>query len=700
MMPPDRGRWMAVDYGERRIGLAVSDPTGTIASPAGVDRAPSQASVRRSPRWFVARRRSRRAAIVMGLPLDGEGDDTPRATECRRVAAELDTPHGAAGGARRRAIHHGDRASRDPRHGRSHARPERRRRCARRHRAAAACAPHAVARRSRRGLARRRGRCRRDVARLDRRAADRCRGGHRRDRHAGVSRLADRSVRVIMPRGATLRVAADSLAKAGVVQQRDRVPLLRMLARQRPVDQGGHVRVQARCLVGRACSTSCAAARGSSTRSPFPKGWSLIQIVPLLARVLDVPVDSVQAAVRDTALLHAPRRADADARGLPLPRHVRRSPRGRRPRTAVRVMVERFERVWQPEWNARLQALAMTRHDVMALASIVEKEARLPEERPVIAAVYHNRLKSGDAAAGRSHGAVRARQARRAGAVQGSRGRVAATTPTSTTACRPARSRRPAGRRSSRALYPANVPYTYFVAHPDGHHEFTTNFAAHSVAVRGARVARGIPSPRCDATPRDHPARRRRAAVADAGDSSAGTGRGRGSTVERAADRHHRFASRRHRRARGPRAAAAVFGGATMIQLRLKDETPRDRSSSSRAASQAMVPTSRSSSTIARTSRSPLARPAFTSAWTTSRRHRCAAWSPPGFIIGASVGSEDGSSRAAGADYVGIGPVFATGSKADAGDGDRCSERFAELAQRCALPAVAIGGITSIAWAR
>jgi cell division protein YceG involved in septum cleavage len=31
------------------------------------------------------------------------------------------------------------------------------------------------------------------------------------------------------------------------------------------------------------------------------------------------------------------------------------------------------------------------------------------------------------------------------------------------------------------------VPYRYFVAHPDGHHEFTTDFAAHSVAVKQAR---------------------------------------------------------------------------------------------------------------------------------------------------------------------------------------------------------------------
>jgi len=88
VMPPDRGRWMAVDWGERRIGLAVSDPSGTIATPAGAivrrpgKRAPIAELVRRAES-LEAR------AIVMGLPLDGEGEDTPRATECRRVASEL-----------------------------------------------------------------------------------------------------------------------------------------------------------------------------------------------------------------------------------------------------------------------------------------------------------------------------------------------------------------------------------------------------------------------------------------------------------------------------------------------------------------------------------------------------------------------------------------------------------------------------------
>jgi putative Holliday junction resolvase len=79
---------MAIDWGERRIGLALSDPSGTIASPSGVivrrpgKRAPVAELVRRATS-LEAR------AIVMGLPLDGAGEDTPRATECRRVAAEL-----------------------------------------------------------------------------------------------------------------------------------------------------------------------------------------------------------------------------------------------------------------------------------------------------------------------------------------------------------------------------------------------------------------------------------------------------------------------------------------------------------------------------------------------------------------------------------------------------------------------------------
>jgi len=86
---PDLGRLLAVDYGERRIGLAISDPTGTIASPAGhiVRRAG-----KRPPIAEIIRRAEALDAkgFVVGLPLDEQGEDTPRASEVRRIAAELE----------------------------------------------------------------------------------------------------------------------------------------------------------------------------------------------------------------------------------------------------------------------------------------------------------------------------------------------------------------------------------------------------------------------------------------------------------------------------------------------------------------------------------------------------------------------------------------------------------------------------------
>ena len=84
------GRLLAVDYGERRVGLAVSDPTGTIASPAGFilrragQRAPIHAIIERA-------RALEAEGFVLGLPLDQNGDETVRSTEVRRIATELET---------------------------------------------------------------------------------------------------------------------------------------------------------------------------------------------------------------------------------------------------------------------------------------------------------------------------------------------------------------------------------------------------------------------------------------------------------------------------------------------------------------------------------------------------------------------------------------------------------------------------------
>ncbi len=83
------GRLVAVDYGERRIGLAVSDPTRMIATPAGFI---LRRAGKRPPIAEIVRRGVELEAVgfVLGLPLDAEGDETPRSAEVRVIAAEIE----------------------------------------------------------------------------------------------------------------------------------------------------------------------------------------------------------------------------------------------------------------------------------------------------------------------------------------------------------------------------------------------------------------------------------------------------------------------------------------------------------------------------------------------------------------------------------------------------------------------------------
>jgi putative Holliday junction resolvase len=86
-------RYLALDWGERRIGLAISDPSGTIASPAGHI---LRRAGKRPPIAEVIRRAEALEAqgFVAGLPLDEAGGETDRSREVRTVGAALETRTG------------------------------------------------------------------------------------------------------------------------------------------------------------------------------------------------------------------------------------------------------------------------------------------------------------------------------------------------------------------------------------------------------------------------------------------------------------------------------------------------------------------------------------------------------------------------------------------------------------------------------
>jgi len=81
-------RFLAVDYGRKRIGLAISDPLGMIASPAGFI---SRREGKRPPITKILARATELEArgFLLGLPLDGEGNETAWTAEIRALGAEI-----------------------------------------------------------------------------------------------------------------------------------------------------------------------------------------------------------------------------------------------------------------------------------------------------------------------------------------------------------------------------------------------------------------------------------------------------------------------------------------------------------------------------------------------------------------------------------------------------------------------------------
>jgi UPF0755 protein len=293
-------------------------------------------------------------------------------------------------------------------------------------------------------------------------------------------------VRVTIPPGANMRIAADSLAKAGVIH----FPrLFRVYASVRRSDRGiksGTYALHKDAGWGFVLD-ALRGGKGLVHVVTIPEGFSLAQIANSVSSKLKVPVDSVMAAARDTALLHRLDVPTPTLEGYLFPdTYIFQD--GTTARAAVDAMVHRFEQVWKPAWTARLDTLHLSRNDLMALASIVEKEAKVPEERPVIAAVYLNRLRDGmllqadptvQYALGKHVARVYYKD-------------LEVDSPYNTYKHKglpPGPIASPGKASIEAALHPANVPYEYFVAFPDGHHEFRADLKSHEAIVREARKA-------------------------------------------------------------------------------------------------------------------------------------------------------------------------------------------------------------------
>lgn len=147
----------------------------------------------------------------------------------------------------------------------------------------------------------------------------------------------------------------------------------------------------------------------------------------------------------------------------------------------IQLMLDRFSQVYTAEYAARAQELDLTTVEVVTLASIIEREAKKQEDRPLVSAVFHNRLDKG-------------MLLQSCATVQYALGEVKPVlynidlqteSPYNTylyAGLPPGPIAAPGEASIKAALYPADVSYLYFVAKPDGSHVFSNTLQEHNEA--------------------------------------------------------------------------------------------------------------------------------------------------------------------------------------------------------------------------
>jgi UPF0755 protein len=296
---------------------------------------------------------------------------------------------------------------------------------------------------------------------------------------------------VMIPRGSGFAAVIDSLEAHGLVES---PRMFRLIARV-----GGYDRsVKAGLYEFRRGASPLAilralqAGRVVQVRVTVPEGFTVADIARVAEERLGVPGDSVLAAARDTAWLRAQGIEGPTAEGFLLPEtyHFSGTPSARE---FLRTMLAAFQAAWEPGWDSVLAATGRTRLEVVTLASIVEGEAHTDDERPIIAGVYANRLRIGMAL--QADPTVQYALQQRTGERKSRLFEKDYLTPSPyNTYLFPGLPPGPVGapgRESLRAaLHPAEVPYLYFVAGPEGRHTFSRTYEDHLRAVARARRAR------------------------------------------------------------------------------------------------------------------------------------------------------------------------------------------------------------------
>ena len=213
----------------------------------------------------------------------------------------------------------------------------------------------------------------------------------------------------------------------------------------------------------------------------FPEGYTTEQMAKLLDSHGLANADRFMAAASDPAFVQKLNIPASTLEGYLFP-DTYQFARNLPVENILSALVKRFNQHFGPTEEEEAEQLGFTRHQVVILASVVEKETAVAEERPLIAGVFLNRLKKGIRL--QSDPTVIYGLKNFNGNL--TRAHLETDTPYNTYTRRglPAGPICNPGAESIQAvLNPASTPYLYFVAKKDGTHQFSTSLVEHNAAV-------------------------------------------------------------------------------------------------------------------------------------------------------------------------------------------------------------------------
>jgi UPF0755 protein len=212
-----------------------------------------------------------------------------------------------------------------------------------------------------------------------------------------------------------------------------------------------------------------------------PEGYTMREIVQLLVAAGFGAEESFLHLLEDPVFLTANELPASGAEGYLFP-DTYNFPLAMPQDRILRTMVRRFREVTGPTYALRAQAVGLSEHQAVTLASLIEEETALGDERPLVAAVFLNRLRRGmplqsDPTVIYGRGSPDRRL---------TRADLRRPTPYNTytiPGLPPAPIASPGRAALEAAVAPAAVDYLYFVARGDGSHEFTRTLSDHNAAV-------------------------------------------------------------------------------------------------------------------------------------------------------------------------------------------------------------------------